>query len=91
MLGGQRGSRGKLDQMLDHDLRCDGDVSCRHGADLLHLLDHLEGHLLSDGHLLLLLVLGSTYTQRKEDHTGVGRRAINGHKPTNQRHQLFLE
>lgn len=43
--------------LMLHDLRCDGNVSGRDGADLLYLLDFLQNQFLSYCILLLLLIL----------------------------------
>lgn len=50
------------------DSRCEGNVSSRHGADLLYLLGLLESKLLIDGLLLLLLILNSKCRKNKKLH-----------------------
>lgn len=43
--------------LMPSDLRCDGNVSGRNGADLLYLLGFLQSQFLTDGLFLLLLIL----------------------------------
>ncbi len=53
--------------LMPHDLRCDGNVSGRDGADLLYLLDFLQNQFLSDGILLLLLILREEQDRKTEN------------------------
>jgi len=52
---------------MPSDLRCDGNVSGRNGADLLYLLGFLQSQFLIDGFLLLLLILSKTEKHRMTD------------------------
>lgn len=53
--------------LMPPDLRCDGNVSGRHGADLLYLLGFLQSQFLSDGLLLLLLILREEQDRKTEN------------------------